>query len=209
MSSAPSSTRLLVLTTHGRPKLPQLAGKTEHPTTNQHIGLSQAVLLRVPPEIVLAHIQTYTPMLANNNVIMSFKETTPNMELVSKDPFFGTPNSSVRTFSSSERLMLAPGLTRDRSWPVTCLSVPNGIRCRADAKAGVTVRTEWIVRPRQDFGSSPSTTSSPGTLVEEWELYEEVIIEANSLLMPFVARTSDEVHRGICQKVVDEVVNKY
>ncbi|EXL68913.1 hypothetical protein FOPG_15041 [Fusarium oxysporum f. sp. conglutinans race 2 54008] len=35
MPSAPSSTRLLVLTTHGRPKLPQLAGKTEHPTTNQ------------------------------------------------------------------------------------------------------------------------------------------------------------------------------
>ncbi|KAF5714584.1 hypothetical protein FMUND_7301 [Fusarium mundagurra] len=177
--------------------------------SKHQIFITVPIPSRVPPEIVLAHIQTYTPMLANNKVIMSFKETTPNMELVSKDPFFGTPNSSVRTFSSSERLILAPGLTRDRSWPVTCLSIPNGIRCRADAKAGVTVRTEWIVRPRQDFGSSPSTTSSPGTLVEEWELYEEVIIEANSLIMPFVARTADEVHRGICQKVVDEVVNKY
>ncbi|KAK2936908.1 hypothetical protein FoTM2_000124 [Fusarium oxysporum f. sp. vasinfectum] len=163
--------------------------------SKHQIFITVPIPSRVPPEIVLAHIQTYTPMLANNDVIMSFKETTPNVELVSRDPFFGTPNSSVRTFFF-------------QSWPVTCLSIPNGIRCRADAKAGVTVRTEWIVRPRQEFGSSPST-SSPGTLAEEWELYEEVIIEANSLLMPFVARTADEVHRGICQKVVDEVVNKY
>ncbi|KAG9508127.1 hypothetical protein J7337_001689 [Fusarium musae] len=49
--------------------------------SKHQIFITVPIPSRVPPEIVLAHIQTYTPMLANNNVIMSFKETTPNMEL--------------------------------------------------------------------------------------------------------------------------------
>ncbi|KAF4967729.1 hypothetical protein FSARC_4790 [Fusarium sarcochroum] len=160
---------------------------------------------RVPPEVVLAHIQRYTPTLEHNSVVVSFSEITPNAALVLSDPFFGAPNSSVRSFESTERLILAPGLTRDRKWPVTFQSIPNGIRSRADARAGVTVWTEWLVRPRQDVG----TPSSTATLTEEWELYEELVIEANALIMPFVSRTADEVHRTINQKVIDEIERNY
>ncbi|KAM0256654.1 hypothetical protein ACHAPA_012081 [Fusarium lateritium] len=173
---------------------------------SQHqIFITVPISSRVPPEVVLAHIQTYTPMLEHNTVVTSFTEISPDVALVVSDPFFGKPNSSIRTFTSRERIVMAPGLIRDRNWPVTCLGIPNGIRCRANASAGVTVWTEWVVRMRQDLG----TPSSTGTLAEEWELYEEVTIEANSLIMPFVARTADGVHREICQKVVDEVVHKH
>ncbi|KAL5618095.1 hypothetical protein FOVSG1_000317 [Fusarium oxysporum f. sp. vasinfectum] len=70
--------------------------------SKHQIFITVPIPSRVPPEIVLAHIQTYTPMLANNDVIMSFKETTPNVELVSRDPFFGTPNSSELACDVSE-----------------------------------------------------------------------------------------------------------
>ncbi|KAF5001614.1 hypothetical protein FGRMN_920 [Fusarium graminum] len=173
--------------------------------SQHHISITVPIPNRVPPEVVLAHIQKCTPLLEHNTVVTGYTEMSPDVALVMGDPFFGKPNSSIRTFLSHERIHLAPGLTRERSWPVTCLSIPNGIRWRANASAGVTVWTEWVVRPRQDMG----TPSSAGTLTEEWELYEEVTIEANKLIMPFVSRTADGVHRTICQKVVDEVVDKY
>ncbi|KAF5672801.1 hypothetical protein FHETE_3635 [Fusarium heterosporum] len=161
--------------------------------SQHHISITVPISNRVPPEVVLAHIQKCTPLLEHNTVVTGYTEMSPDVALVMGDPFFGKPNSSIRTFLSHERIHLAPGLTRERSWPVTCLSIPNGIRWRANANAGVTVWTEWVVRPRQDLG----TPSSAGTLTEEWELYEEVTIEANKLIMPFVSRTADGVHHQI------------
>ncbi|KAM0551717.1 hypothetical protein ACHAPJ_008284 [Fusarium lateritium] len=173
--------------------------------SKHQVSISVPIPSRVPPEVVLAHIQKYTPMLEHNSVVVSFSETTPNVALVLNDPFFGAPNSSVRSFESTERLTLAPGLTRDRKWPVTFQKTPNGIRSRADARAGVIVWTEWLIRPRQDV----STPSSTATLTEEWELYEELVVEASALVMPFVSRTADGVHRTINQKVIDEVATNY
>lgn len=43
----------------------------------------------------------------------------------------------------------------------------------------------------------------------EHELVEWVTVETNSLLMPFVARSMEDVHREICQKVLDEVAVRF
>ncbi|KAK2923501.1 hypothetical protein FoTM2_017025, partial [Fusarium oxysporum f. sp. vasinfectum] len=138
-------------------------------------------------EIVLAHIHTYTPLLKHNAVFVSFSETTPD---------FGPPNSSVRSFLCFQRLELAPGLTQDEEWPITFLRIENSIRARVDARAGVTVWIECLVRRPANPGT-PSTPSTPGSLMDEWELYEEVVVESNTLLMPFVSRMTDLAHRGI------------
>jgi len=62
------------------------------------------------------------------------------------------------------------------------------------------------VRQAQD----PGTPSSDGTLTEEWELFEEVVVESHSLLMPFVSRMTEVAHIGICQRIMDDIVeNKY
>lgn len=52
----------------------------------------------------------------------------------------------------------------------------------------------------------PGTPSSNGTLVEEWELFEEVVVEAHGLLMPFVSRYTDLAHVGICQRIMDDII---
>ncbi|RKK07449.1 hypothetical protein BFJ66_g17929 [Fusarium oxysporum f. sp. cepae] len=157
------------------------------------------------PEIVLAHIHTYTPLLKHNPVFVSFSETTPDFRLVHSEPFFGPPNSSVQSFLCFQRLELAPGLTQDEEWPITFLRIKNGIRARVDARASVTVWIECLVRrPR-----NPGTPSTPGTLTDEWELYEEVVIESNTLLMPFVSRMTDLAHRGICRRIMNDILSNY
>ncbi|KAF5020727.1 hypothetical protein F66182_7229 [Fusarium sp. NRRL 66182] len=173
---------------------------------SQHqISITIPIPSHVPPEVVLAHIQTYTPTLRHNSIVVGFFETPPNIELVHSDPFFGPADGTVRSFETCERLALAPGLTRERKWPATFQSTANGIRCRADAAAGVTARAEWVVRPRQDA----DTPSSTGTLVEEWELHVDVLTEGNSLLMPFISRTAEKVHRQISNNVLEEAVENY
>lgn len=97
---------------------------------------------------------------------------------------------------------LVAGLTQDETWPITFLKIHNGIRARVDARASVTVWIECLVRQAQD----PGTPSSNGTLTEEWELFEEVVVESHSLLMPFVSRMTDLAHMGICQRIMDDII---
>jgi hypothetical protein len=43
----------------------------------------------------------------------------------------------------------------------------------------------------------------------EYELYESIVVEANSLLMPFVVQTMTYAHRGLCDKVLQEAAVSY
>ncbi|EWZ28454.1 uncharacterized protein FOBCDRAFT_186205 [Fusarium oxysporum Fo47] len=156
-------------------------------------------------EIVLAHIHTYTPLLKHNAVFVSFSATTPDFGLVQSEPFFGPPNSSVQSFLCFQRLELAPGLTQDEEWPITFLGIKNGVRARVDARAGVTVWIECLVRRPPN----PGAPSTPGTLTDEWELYEEVVVESNTLLMPFVSRMTDWANHGICRRIMNDILSNY
>jgi hypothetical protein len=169
---------------------------------------------QLSPETVLAHIHTYTPLLKHNAVFVSFSETAPDFALVNSEPFFGPPNDSVQNFLCFQRLELAPGLTQDEEWPITFMRIENGIRARVDARASVTVWIECLVRQPPNPGtpgtpSTPSTTSTPGTSGDEWELFEEVVVESNTLLMPFVSRMTDLAHRGICGRIIDDILSNY
>lgn len=168
----------------------------------------------LPPEFVLSFIQTYTPTLQSNPVIADFTEKPTDISSVTSDPYFGPPDDSLRTFQIHEVITLAAGLRKETRWPTVFQRTPHGIRSRANATVGIVVWAEWMVRPRQDStATSPvepgNTPSTDRTLGEEWELYEEVTIEANSLLMPFVSRTSNDVHSEICQKVLDAAMKGY
>ncbi|KAJ4016335.1 hypothetical protein NW752_003458 [Fusarium irregulare] len=174
--------------------------------SKHRVLVSAPIPSQVPPEVVLAHIQTFTPLLKHNAVFTSFSEIPPDTARVHSEPFFGPPNSSVRSFLCNQRLELVAGLAQNETWPITFLKIHNGVRARVDARASVTVWIECLVRQAQD----PGTPSSNGTLTEEWELFEEVVVESHGLLMPFVSRMTEVAHTGICQRIMDDIVeNKY
>jgi hypothetical protein len=166
----------------------------------------------IPPNIVLAYIQTFVPTLKHNICVNSFKEipSDPNLP---DDAIFGPWNNTVRTYEIHEITQLAPRISAQARWPVNFQCTPDGIRARAiNSKVGTTVWATWTVRPRVNVASpanSESTNSSATVVGEEWELFDEVIIECHRLMMPFTAPYACKIHHDITQKIVDEITKGY
>ncbi|KAH8736350.1 hypothetical protein BGZ61DRAFT_441874 [Ilyonectria robusta] len=165
-----------------------------------------AIPNHIPSKVVLAFIQTYDPLLRHNPGIVSFEEIPFDIDDISNDPFFGPMDDTVRNFQVREVIWLAPGLTKDMNWPMIYQCTPDGIRNRGNALAGIIGWTQWAVRPRQ--GNTPPIGSGSRTLKtgDEWELWGEVTVEANSLLMPFISNNAKNFLEQICQGVIDEIV---
>ncbi|KAH7125836.1 hypothetical protein EDB81DRAFT_860540 [Dactylonectria macrodidyma] len=152
-----------------------------------HVSMSVPIPGNLPPEVVLDLLQTFAPTLEHNPIIADFTEIDTDMDSITKDPFFDPLNESIRTYKTHQVFTLVPGVTKQMWWPTTF---------------------HWTVRPRQD-AASPSTPGTEQTLVEEWELYEEIILEANKLLLPFCCPILENVHREINVKVVDQAMKSY
>ncbi|KPM45646.1 hypothetical protein AK830_g939 [Neonectria ditissima] len=166
----------------------------------------------LPPHIVVAFLQTYAPTLRHNEHVVGFDDIPCDPSITASDPFFGPWDASVRSFQVHEVTQLIPGVNRSVKWPVVFQCIPDGICSRADHYIGTIVWARWTVR-RRDAGSpthSDSTTSSSSTEPgDEWELFEEVLTDANTMMMPFTARVIDKVHNQISQRVVDEAFKAY
>ncbi|KAH7139634.1 hypothetical protein B0J13DRAFT_66319 [Dactylonectria estremocensis] len=168
--------------------------------------------INLPPHTVVAYLQTYAPTLRHNDHVANFTEVASDPADIANDVFFGPWDESVRTFQIHEVTRLLPGVSRENRWPVVFQSFPSGINSRANANIGTIVWARWTVRHR-DAGSpanSESTASSSATeMGEEWELYEEVLVDANTMVMPFAARVIDKIHQEISQRIVDDVFKTY
>lgn len=181
--------------------------RSEHRTS-----ISITIPNNVPPQVVLASVQTFIPTMRLNDHVADFKEIPTDPNSLPQDAFFGPCNSTLRTFQIREVTQLAPGINREATWPVTMQCIPDGINCRAKALGGTVVWARWTVRQRQP-GVSPtrpeSTASSTTRVEEEWELHDEVLVHAHSLMMPFIRSVIHRIHYDISQRVVDEVVKGY
>lgn len=179
----------------------------------------------LPPREVVNALRTYIPVIKHQALVTHY-EPAPGLPDCASDPFFHGGSSvadpgvahnspeSVRegklaAFNVFERINLIPGIaSKEISFPVTFQDAPGGVRCRADAPAGVTLWTVFKVRPKPDDTASTGSGSDWEAEVDRrrpYELVEWVTVETTSLLMPFVARSMEGAHKDICQKVVDEV----
>ena len=182
----------------------------------------------LPPQEVVNALRTYVPVIKHQALVTRYERATGLPECA-LDPFFhgGSPianpgvdhnppdsyrDGAFVTFNVFERINLIPGIaSKEINFPVTFQDAPGGVRCRADAPGGVTLWTEFKVRPKPqklDDTTSSATGSDWEAEVDrrrEFELVEWVTVETSSLLMPFVARSMEGAHKDICQKVVDEV----
>ncbi|KAL2684963.1 hypothetical protein Neosp_006056 [[Neocosmospora] mangrovei] len=182
-----------------------------------HLSIVIPVPGNLPPGAVIATIQTYTPLIRHHSTLTSFDEISTGPDAIAGDPFFGPWDESVRAFRLRELITLAPGLNREITYQTIFQDVPEGVRSRATAPAGIVVRAEFAVRQRRAAtmpispAGSDSTASGSTATVEgdEYELREDIVVEANSLLMPFITEALATVHREICEKVMAEIVKNY
>lgn len=110
---------------------------------------------------------------------------------------------------------LVPGI----GWASKAVTVPcvfqtfeRGVRCRADAQAGVTVRSSYEVRKRGDVakGQDGGGEREHGGHVDKegYVLVEFAEIECGPLVKAFVKRSFASAHTEILQRVIDELVSK-
>ncbi|KAF4123323.1 hypothetical protein GMORB2_6024 [Geosmithia morbida] len=290
----------------------------------RQVSVTVPIPSHIPPSVVIATLQTISPVIRNLGTLSHFEETPEGGGPVANDAFFYGPSSpepsltaaaennnnsssssssssnsstpyhtptnysssghvsngnesaatrstpgSVTSYQIFELITLAPGLTKEVTYPAYFQRVCDGIRVRANGAAGITGWCEFTVRPRYtdaninpnpdnvnvnvnansspplaspntstgasaytadgddgsaaspeystpdafSSGTSPLSSSSPlgnGRPVPppppptDYDLHEAIVVEANSLLMPFVCHTMQIAHRGLCSKVIQE-----
>lgn len=177
--------------------------------TRHQLGLDVPIPGNVPPSAVVAGLLSLMPIVRHLGSMCRYEQIPVQMDVIVTDPWFIAPyKDPVFSWRLSQLITLAPGLTKEISYPIFLQRVGDKVHGRADAPAGILVWTEFSVRSKQG-PSSPESTSSSATMVDEYELHEDVWLGANSLLMPFITQTTLHAHRELCVKVVEEVTNDY
>lgn len=167
------------------------------------------------PELVLEHLQTYEPIILAQPYVQRFNRRAVNLKEVLNDPFFTETGRKIEAFEAVERVVILPVpglsslLSKDVRLSPIFQSFDNGVRCRADAQAGVRVWSTYEIRQRDlgaEFERRGGAPVSPGA--GDWELVESARVECSPLLKPFVAKSFEGAHRDLCQRVIDELVRR-
>ncbi|KAH7326732.1 hypothetical protein B0I35DRAFT_143168 [Stachybotrys elegans] len=175
----------------------------------RHLTITIPIPPSIPPTVVLAALHTIEPVIRHLAILSRFESIPTRPGAVAGDPFFAL-NDPIVTYNIYERIALAPGLTKEIVHPSYFQLTVSGVRGRADAPAGITAWADFSVRARRDPGSPEGSASTPSTIADdEYELQEILVVEGNSLLMPFVTQTMQDSHRDICSKVIQEIIQKH
>jgi hypothetical protein len=196
---------------------------------------------RLSPSAVLAALHAYEPLIKANPYLDRYERRHVTADDVAGDSLFFSPDHylenddngghgaanpnhhpedpNLQGFVVYDRVPIIPGLG---SWASKEVAVPcifqrsaHGVRCRADAVGGVTVRSRYEVRRRgeiadADDGGHPVAHDSDGDGDDDGGAYELVdisSIECGALVRPFVKLRFSSGHQEILRRVVDEVMH--
>jgi hypothetical protein len=176
---------------------------------------------QLPAEAVIESLQSHSPLIRHQALVTRFQRRPVALSSVVDDSFFLSSGKLLSQYDVYEKITLVPGVAKKEiSFPVIFQSVRGGVRSRADAPGGVRLWAEYRVERRKagfdERGERPmvgelmSTNGYEGFANggEVYDLVEDVLVEANSMLMPFISRQMEGAHRDLCQKVVHEVGEK-
>lgn len=173
------------------------------------------------PDTVLQAIHAYEPLIRPNPYLQGFERLPVNRDEIVSDPFFRDDGASwnLVKYEIHDRIPVLPaiGWMKDVSFPAIFQSFATGVRLRAEAAAGTTVRSIYGVeraREREQMDGALLGTDGPTTRLATtqarpgggWDLVERSHVECNALLKPFVQKQFEAGHRDLCQKVLDNLV---
>jgi hypothetical protein len=176
------------------------------------------VVTRVPlpayltPEVVLQALHTYEPLIVANPYLTSYERRPVDVAELVDDSFFRDDGRRLQAYTVHDRVPIIPGVG---SWAAKAIVIPcvfqsfeRGVRCRADAQAGVTVRSSYEVRRRGEVvaGVADDSVAPTGPGAGDWELVEIAQIACGPLVKPFVKRSFSSAHGEILQRVVQEII---
>lgn len=164
----------------------------------------------LPPEVVLQALHAFEPLITANPFLESYERRPVPVEDLVADPFFRDDGRNLRAFIVLDRVPIIPGVgwaSKHVSIPCVFQSFARGARCRADAQAGVTVRSSYEVRRRGEVEGGPDAAAD--SVAGDFELVEIATVECGSLVRSFVKRSFASAHEEILQRLVDELIHKH
>lgn len=164
------------------------------------------------PATVLSALHLYEPLITANPYLVKYERRAVPLQDLVDDPFFLADGLKLQAFVVHDRVPIIPGVA-SKVVVIPCVfqSFNAGVRCRAEAQGGVTVRSSYEVRRRGEVPFGPGEKGAAATGQggsHEWELVELAVIECGSLVKPFVKHSFASAHREILQRVVNDVVAK-
>jgi hypothetical protein len=168
----------------------------------------------LPRKVVLEALHSYEPLIVGNPYVERYERRPVPIEDLVGDPFFSNDGQRLQAFTVYDRVPIIPHVG---SWATKTIRVPcvfqsfeHGTRCRADAQAGVTVRSSYEVRRRREIpGWDEVTEAQEAAVAGDFELVEIAMVECGSLVKHFVKRSFASAHQAILQRVVDEIDQSY
>lgn len=181
--------------------------------STHHTSVTLPIPANLPPDFVLNYLQTFTPSLAANPLVVHFEEVRSDLEAIANDPLFDTKDETIRSYEARSVVQLMPGVSREFKFPSIFQQTSDGIVSRGTAPPQIIVWAQWRIRPRQDSASqspiSDDTPTSDQTLGQDWELHEDITIESNTLFMPFVMFNTVSAHREICWRFLQDATKVF
>jgi hypothetical protein len=176
-------------------------------SAKHHLHTAAGIPAHISPETVIAALHDHNTALTLQALTAGHEKLPHTHPDTLRDTYwYPTDLNPVHSYSVTEVIALLPFFNwakKNIVFPACFQDTPQGLKTRADAPGGVTVRAEFrVVR-----GGAGAEVEGEGEGVgdAEWVLVEDVEVSCAWWMMPFVRGKMEEAHRGICVKVIEKV----
>ncbi|KAF1836509.1 hypothetical protein BDW02DRAFT_566937 [Decorospora gaudefroyi] len=164
----------------------------------------------ISPSLVVAALHDHTTALTLQALTTKHTRAPSTAAETLRDTYWYPPDQyPINTYHVTECITLLPGIgergKKYLTFPSCFQDTRQGIKTRADAAAGVTVRAEFRVVANGEAGSEVEGEGM-GVGDAEWVLVEDVEVSCSWWLMPFVRGKMEQAHRDVCRKIIERVV---
>jgi hypothetical protein len=181
-------------------------------SAKHHLHVAHPLPPTLTPNDVIAALHDHTTALTLQALTCGHERAPSTHPETLKDTYWFPPDQyPITTYHVTECITLLPGIGE---WGKKYITFPScfqdsrqGIKTRADAPGGVTVRAEFRIVAGGAIGSEIGGEGM-GVGDAEWVLVEDVEVSCGWWLMPFVKGKMEQAHQDVCRKIVERVVEK-
>jgi hypothetical protein len=178
-------------------------------TAKHHLHVAALIPPHLSKDDVISALHDHNTCLTLQALTTQHEKCDETHPETKKDTYwYPTDTHHVHTYNVTECITLLPGVgewgKKYITFPSCFQDTPHGIKTRADAAGGVTLRAEFRVISG-DIADAEVDGEGEGIGQAEWVLVEDVEVTCAWWMMPFVKGKMEQAHRDICRKVVERV----
>jgi hypothetical protein len=179
-------------------------------TSEKHyIHVAAPIPPHLTPDDIKAALHDHNTCLTLQALTTGYKKLDDTKPEIKKDTYwYPVDLNELSGYEVTEVVTIMPWIgewgKRTISFVTHFQNTPHGIKTRADAPGGVTLRAEFRVI-KGDTADAEVEGEGEGIGHADWVLVEDVEVSCAWYTMPLVKGSAEKAHRDICKKVVEKV----